>query len=306
VPVGTVFDVPFVPILIGNLSATRTCSARDFVARSAGGNGAAGHVATYVDLTDVSSTPCRLEGYPQVVAEVPGGSSVAATGGAGIFTTRAVLPVTVAAGMTLLLTLETERDCPLRYANPNIYPQLFSNRVSIGLPGGGSLNVAASQDVLCGLTVAPYLQAPPLGPPPPAPPAFALQPEIEDLSSVSRGTVSFRVVLPNLTTHPVSLSPCPWFTERSRAPESGLFAYVFYLVNCAAAPSALQPGDALVLQMDVPVPTLPGSVELDWSWGTPYQQGGEQLTGPQELAISASIVISLSPLLLPSPSPSGP
>ncbi|HUY22571.1 MAG TPA: DUF4232 domain-containing protein [Acidimicrobiales bacterium] len=292
VPAGAVFDVPFAPILVGDLSATRTCSAMDFTARDAGGNGAGGHSALYVDLTDVSSTPCRLEGYPHVVANVPGGTPVVASDGQGWFARGPVLPVVVAPGMTVSLTLETERDCPQRYAQSGVYPHLSSDRVSIGLPGGGTLDVVAAEDVLCLISVSPFEQPPPLGPPPPAAPAFALQPRIDGPSSIPAGSaVSFGVLLRNTSPQAVSLSPCPSFTETVVAGSELLYEQLSYLVNCAAAPGVLEPGDALELRMEAPGPTERGLLDLTWAWGSPYQQGDEVQQGNVEHSTYATVIV---------------
>ena len=214
VPVGETYDVPFAPILVGDISAARTCSVRDLRASDAGANGATGHSITYLDLTDISSTPCRLEGYPRVVAEVPGHSPVLVRDGGGFFTSMAIEPAVVSPGSAFELSIGTERDCPARYAQPGVYPTLPADGISIGVPGG-SLFVADHLDVECGVTVSPYIQPAPEGPLPPPPPAFALQPEVasEPLEVPPDATFVFKIILSDLSGKPVSLSPCPWYTE---------------------------------------------------------------------------------------------
>jgi hypothetical protein len=279
---GLEFDVPFAPILIGHLSATRACVARDFTARVSGGNGATGHTITYVHLTDMASTPCRLEGYPRVVADVPGRSPVMAGDGGGPFTTMAVDPVVVGPGMSLFLSVETERDCPARYADPALYPTLRSDSLSIGLPGG-SLVVVEPLDVLCGMSVSPFVEPPPVGPLPHSPPAFALQPEIRSPRSVAAGApIPFDVVLRNRSSRPVSLSPCPWFTETSGSTGTSAPTAFSYLVNCGAAPGELGPRDALVLSMELSAPPGGGGSVLTWTWGAPYQEGGATMSPAPE------------------------
>ncbi len=279
VPAGRIFDIPFAPILMENLSATRTCSARDLRASVAGTNGATGHSVTYVDLTDISSTSCRLEGYPRVEADMLGHVPVVAGDGGGFFTAMAVDPAVVGPGMAIELSLGTERDCPARYAEPDVYPTMPSDGISIGVPEG-SLFVADDLDVLCGLTISPYVQPAPDGPLPAGPPAFALQPEIEAPTTVAAGSpVTFTVVLQNLSAHPVSLSPCPWFTE---AIGTGPLTSLSYVLNCAAAPAALEPGDAVVLLMELSAPPTQGQDSLLWMWGAPFQEGGQTMEGPTE------------------------
>jgi hypothetical protein len=271
---GRVIDVPFNPVFIGNLSAGRTCSARDFVAGGTVPNGATGHYLLEVDIVSVASTSCGLEGYPQVVANVPGGSPDVAAHGGGTFTHGAILPVVVAPGATLAIIMGTERDCPARYANPAVYPQRASDSVSVTMPGGGAVVVPASQDVLCGFSVAPFHQPAPVGPPPAQPPAFALQPLLRAPKSVPAGTtISYTVTLPNVTERPVSLVPCPWFTETT-----GPQTKSSYLLDCHSLPNSLEPGDILVVHMQVPAPTTPGVLELNWSWGATYTLPSEGTT----------------------------
>ncbi len=280
VPLGNTYDIPFAPILVGNISAARTCSVRDLRASSAGGNGATGHSVTYIDLTDISSTPCRLKGYPRVVAEVPGHSPVVAIDGGGFFTSMAVDPAIVSPGSAFQLSLGTERDCPARYAQPDVYPMLSSNGISIGVPGG-SLFVAEDVDVECGMTVSPFIQPAPEGPLPPPPPAFALQPEVssEPLEVPAGATFVFKIILSDHSDKPISLSPCPWYTETSKtSPPTALS----YLLNCAAAPRALEPGDSLVLWVDVAAPLTSGPSLILWTWGAPYQEDGETMSATPE------------------------
>ena len=273
VPRGETYDVPFAPILVGNISAARTCSVPDLRATAAGTNGATGHSVTYIDLTDISSTPCRLEGYPRVVAEVPGHSPVAAEDGGGFFTSMAVEPAVVSPGSAFQLSVGTERDCPARYAQPGVYPTLPADGISIGVPGG-SFFVADDLDVECGITVCPYIQPAPEGPLPPAPPAFALQPEVasEPIEVPPGATFVFKIILSDLSGQPVSLSPCPWYTETT---DTSLPTSLSYLLNCAAAPRALEPGDSLVLWIDVAAPSTAGPSLVQWTWGAPYQEGGQ-------------------------------
>jgi hypothetical protein len=283
-----VIDVPFNPVLIGNLSAGRTCSGRDFVAGGTAPNGATGHYLLEVDIVSVASTPCGLEGYPQVVANVPGGTPVIAAHGGGTFTGGAVLPVVVAPGATLAIILGTERDCPARYASPAVYPERASDRVSITMPGGGTVVVPASQDVLCGLSVAPFHQPAPIGPPPAQPPTFALQPLLQAPKSVPAGTtISYTVTLPNDTGGPVSLVPCPSFTETT-GPQTASP----YLLDCHNLPSLLEPGDILVVYMQVPAPTIPAVLELNWSWGATYLQANHEYSSTLQASEGTTVDIT--------------
>jgi hypothetical protein len=54
-------------------------------------------------------------------------------------------------GGTTTLSIETERDCPARYANTHGYPALFYHVVTVGIPGGGQIMINQAFDVLCGL-----------------------------------------------------------------------------------------------------------------------------------------------------------
>jgi hypothetical protein len=64
-------------------------------------------------------------------------------------------------GGVTMLSIETDRDCPARYANPDEYPTLIYHTVTIGIPGGGHVVIKHAFDVLCGLLTGKFAVAQP-------------------------------------------------------------------------------------------------------------------------------------------------
>lgn len=288
-------DVPFAPVLFGGSLPTHTCTARDFKASSEAPNGAGGDTRLDVHFTDTAATACEAEGFPHVAAPVPGQMAVVGTDSqSGFFAGIPVVPVGVAPRLVLDVAVETHRDCPARYANPRVYPSLLSSGLVITMPDGSTLNVDGPLDVLCGLFVAPFM-----APAPPAPtenpPAFSLQPSIvKPVKRPQGGTLAYSVVLKNTERSPVSLAPCPWYTETTLA-----VAQTF-LLNCAAAPKSIASGRAVTLQMEIPAQSGVALTEVDWSWGSGWAnsarrgrpEGGGLVSGGRGLGLSAFAAIS--------------
>ena len=179
------------------------------------------------------------------------------------------------------LNLGTERDCPLRYAEPGVYPTFARPMASRSAsPVGPSssprtwLRCAASR---CPRTPNPPPRARSLRHPRPSPcsPRSASEP----LKVPPGATFSFKIILSDLSDKAVSLSPCPWFTETT---DSAPPTTVSYFLNCAAVPGVLEPGDSLVLWLVASAPTVPGWSSVSWTWGAPYQENGETMPAAPE------------------------
>jgi hypothetical protein len=125
------------------------CTAGQVRASADGGNGATGHNFAYYKFRNVSAKPCVLRGFPLVVASQPGRPDVIAShSGWFIHQERSG---TMPPGGVTILSIETDRDCPARYAKPNTFPVLIYHTVTVAIPGGGSVVVRGRFDVLCGL-----------------------------------------------------------------------------------------------------------------------------------------------------------
>jgi hypothetical protein len=137
----------------------RPCTASQVRVSPDGGNGATGHLFAYFAFRNVSRTTCILRGYPPVVASEPGKPDVTAAH-SGWFTGGERSGNLRPGGVTTL-SIETDRDCPARYANPNQYPTLIYHTVTISIPGGGQVVLHHAFDVLCGLFTGKFAVAQP-------------------------------------------------------------------------------------------------------------------------------------------------
>src|SRR6266568_2643285 len=101
----------------------RPCTASQVRVSPDGGNGATGHLFAYFAFRNISRATCILRGYPPVVASEPGKPGVTAAH-SGWFADSERSGNMRPGGVTML-SIETDRDCPARYANPNQYPALI-------------------------------------------------------------------------------------------------------------------------------------------------------------------------------------
>ncbi len=128
----------------------RPCAAAQLLASFDGGNGATGHNFAYFLFRNVGRTACMLRGFPSVVASEPGKPDVTAVH-SGWFVSEERSGNMPRGGVTML-SIETDRDCAARYANPNKFPTLTYHTVTVGIPGGGHVLIKHAFDVLCGLS----------------------------------------------------------------------------------------------------------------------------------------------------------
>jgi len=140
-------------------AGARPCTASQVRVSPDGGNGATGHSFAYFAFRNVSRATCILRGYPPVVASEPGKPGVTAAH-SGWFADGERSGNMRPGGVTTL-SIETDRDCPARYANPGEYPTLIYHTVTISIPGGGHVVINHSLDVLCGLYAGKFAVAQP-------------------------------------------------------------------------------------------------------------------------------------------------
>ena len=91
----------------------RPCRADDVAANFGAGDGAGGHLITYVQFRNVSQTTCVLKGYPDVTASEAGLPDVAATKGS-FFQGSDDVTANMRPGQQTLLGLETDTYCDAR------------------------------------------------------------------------------------------------------------------------------------------------------------------------------------------------
>ncbi|HEV2256427.1 MAG TPA: DUF4232 domain-containing protein [Streptosporangiaceae bacterium] len=234
----------------------RPCTAAQVRVSPDGGNGGGGHSYQTFAFRNVSRTTCILRGYPAVVASEPVKAEVTAADG-GFFVGRELSGNMPPGGITTL-SLETERDCPARYANPAQYPHLIYHTVTVGIPGGGHVVINQAFDVLCGLYTGQFAMAQP-------PQRYTQSPvtgasaAIELPSGVVAGTtLDYVVDLTNPTGTVMMLSPCPGYQQDLGAAGKAILA-----LNCRAQPRIPAHQTvrfAMQLQVAAGTPTGPDTV----------------------------------------------
>ncbi len=134
-----------------DLATAKPCTANDVPAAEGVRNGAGGTTIVPVDFTNVSSSPCLLEGYLTITATEPGRQSVTASEGPLLFLGPAS---NIAPRRAATVVLETFAECA---ALPGGGNPIWYSRVTVTLPAGGSLDVPLEQlDLACGLLETPF------------------------------------------------------------------------------------------------------------------------------------------------------
>jgi uncharacterized repeat protein (TIGR01451 family) len=268
---------------------TRTCRAADLTA-TAEWQGATGTMAGGIAVTNVSATPCVLDGPPRLVVIKAGTTTMATTyrGSVGRGPAGSVPP---GPGLlepgdrggwwlfwanwcgkdlvptTLLVTLPDASGVIVATQDPN------SLRLGLGgKPRCDAPESPSSLDVLAFEYLPPEPPLPPLG--------QNASTSISAPATVTIGQdVVFTVTLTNLGSRPAVFDPCPTYTEdivvaglRLKPPADRSYA-----LNCRTIGTALAPGATIVLEMRYPVPATvaPGPAELLWSMdpGGPFDTG---------------------------------
>ncbi|HEY5985574.1 MAG TPA: DUF4232 domain-containing protein [Streptosporangiaceae bacterium] len=241
----------------------RPCTASQVRVSPDGGNGGGGHFYQTFAFRNISQTTCVLRGYPSVVASEPGKADVTAADG-GFFVGRE-RPGNMRPGGSTTLSIETERDCPARYASPNEFPALIYHTVTVGIPGGGHVVINQAFDVLCGLYSGQFAVAQP-------PQRYTQSPvtgaraSLELPSGAAAGaTLDYVVDLANPTGTDMVLSPCPGYYQGLGSARKGILS-----LNCRAQPRI--PAHQTVrfaMQLHVPADAPTGPDNVYWQIATP-------------------------------------
>lgn len=253
---------------------TPACTTANLTASVYLGSGAmAGADQGIVEVTNVTTAPCVLDGPPSSV-------EVRAAGVRLPVSFRAVnAPAPGTESFTapgpVLLEPDAQADAWLSWDN---WCAATADGITlqVTLPnGGGVLRLTP------GVTAYPRCNAPnassglsawrfaPLQPPPPNPTVVTGQVTISaPPTATPREVLTFTVMLTNLGATAAPLDPCPAYSETLIVNGAALKppAYRDYVLNCAAIGPSIAPGASVVLQMRYPVPSdvAPGPVELLW------------------------------------------
>jgi len=225
-------------------------------ATDAGREGGGGTTWYGVTLTNVSSSPCELSGYPTSLSGVrANGQSVNLHPAENLTNLGGEASGNIGPGESGSVFLGTNNAC---FGERTIVPGTFA-AARFGLPGGGVLTVAAQMigpyRFECGASVSPIaVQTPPptFGPDPLAYLAN-LTVSLHAPAMVRAGDVlHYTMTLTNPTGGSVVLSPCPSYLERLEwiLPRA---VGAQYQLNCAPA-HPLGPGTRETLALELPIP----------------------------------------------------
>lgn len=143
-----------------------------------------------------------------------------------------------------------------------VYPKL-----RIGLPGGGSADIAARGfDTVCGVSVSRFGVPADLVPVP-DPPRSPLTARISGPTTAAAGqTIIYTVTLVNPSASDVPLSPCPAYDEFVGSGTTVWLATVLhYYLNCDAATVILAGGSATFeMRLALPADQPPGMAKFGW------------------------------------------
>jgi hypothetical protein len=240
----------------------RSCAGTDVSARLQNRNGAGGHQVTYLEFRNTGNSTCLLDGYPRVTASQAGQVDVTATSGSFFDGGHAA---NMGPGATTLLGLETDTYCAARPGGVTGRPPY--HRVSVTLPGGGTVSLAARGDdgfdVTCGLHVTRFFD-PSYPRAEPVYPLAVLTAALELPPTAAAGrTLDYVVELGNPTAHRVDLDPCPGYVQavRTTVPVKEQHA-----LNCAPV-GRLGPHQTVrfAMRLRIPADAAAGAVTLYWS-----------------------------------------
>jgi len=244
-----------------------------------------------VVVTNVGPTTCWVGGYPSLVGVKPSGARkpLGATHGT-YFGNR--VPMKLAPGAAAELYLGTASACnalnaPAPQRNATAKANTYTG-LTIALPEGrGTFSVGhVYLDTACGLSESE------IGAPSPAPTSPSPAPG-SPASLTARSTIPaevhvgsvlrYTVTLTNPAATPVSLTPCPVYSESLIGSKTALRRS--YHLNCAVV-SRIDPTTSVTFAMELAVPRSfpPSGAKMSWVLDTgagPYTGRVVQVVGPQ-------------------------
>ena len=242
------------------------CRAWQLTGRPGHGGPAAGTVYQEVRLTNQSGRACTLSGGPTAVAGIRADGSLVT-----------LATVVHGDGWNLVgpgpANLRPHRSGWVTLAYADGCPALISDRragyktLLIALSGGQvRVHFPAPLNLACGLTVSDF-GAP--APPPPAStsPLNVLAATVTIPTTLTAGTTArYSVTLHNTSRQPVTLSPCPSYTQYLAVLPGNAHAVTvqqYFYLNCAAT-RQIPAHSSVTFAMRIPVPTATGRAKCDW------------------------------------------
>jgi hypothetical protein len=270
-------------------SVERPCRASDLHAAAGGGNGAGGQIFNTIVFSNISATPCQLDGTPALSLRTTSGHvlQIAQTNSPMPWVTSPPNAARMLPGSPepqLHSTVEGQAtvgfsvwDCPAD-------PQLAS--LTIALSGGGTLTVPAGDTGYSwgGECEGNHVARLVVGPFTPTEPQqvwvenSALSITLKLPATVKPGTtLHYQVILTNASGAPFRFHECPSYTEDASRPGSKLLAN--YQLNCGGI-GWLPPDGSVTfdMQLEIPAGTAQGPGYLRWDMRSPY--GHNQAQAP--------------------------
>jgi hypothetical protein len=246
------------------------CPPTQLIAAAGNFDGGAGTVYQHVRVTNTGITGCSLTGAPSdLVGTHPDGNSVALNArnvSAGAVGLRA--PAELAPGESAQFALTSSDVCPAATSNPHAGVfQAFSfrigngPRITVNAPENGEVTLPCAIDV-SDFGMPPKQQPSPVD----ANPLHVLTVTTSMPDTVTAGsTVHYQVTLTNPTAQPVSLDPCPVYTEfLAPALSNPRLVQDNFQLNCAGAGGSIPAHGAVTFDMQVPAPTTAGMAKFGW------------------------------------------
>jgi hypothetical protein len=239
----------------------RPCQIADLEVRVEPGGAGFGNTFIQVLLTNRSTTPCVLDGYPTIAGVSANGdvTELSATHDTALGDPGP--PSNIAPGEVAALTLDTVAACKTDPRQSMVFPML-----RLGLPAGDTFDVSGENiDVFCGLWISRF--GVPARTPPPSPPIESpLTVSVAMPPSVHPGEqLRYTVTITNPWNAPYPLDPCPTYTQ-------GVASSVGdYYLNCDAV-SVIDVGQSVTFEMrialaaDLPVGEV---TKFGWSLHVP-------------------------------------
>lgn len=265
------------------LAAASPCRSGDVRVTVGGHNGASQQQFTYIDVTNTSNTACAVSGYPDVVGE---GQGITPTTPSSLTKVSGFnepgMQYALGPGATAGFTVEQSDSCD---SDPNA-PSVDYQQLVITLPGGGNAVLTDALPKTCpGLAETIYThvftEAGPLAP---------LTAKVTAPASVKLGasSVDYSVTLNNPSSAPVSLYPCPNYTEF--ASDGPKIQPQTFRLNCSHV-EEVEPGRSVTFTMRVAIlqpPPFPKKYDLGISWQLDSPEGNNN--GMNAVALGTSTV----------------
>ncbi|MCW2570967.1 MAG: hypothetical protein JWO88_1025, partial [Frankiales bacterium] len=239
------------------------CRASQLTARAGDIGAAAGNLSTPVVLTNASSTPCSLSGYPTSLVGIRSDRTrrTLRPMHGTMFDFETARPADLRSGQHTELIIATSSGCEALNHPPPATGDPYV-KVRIGIPGGGTLSAPAAFDASCGVGVTTFGS-----PAPPEPDPVSSYPglvgHMQRPDRVQAGTtLHYSVTLTNTAPTLVRLEPCPVYQESYFV--AGKATSFVLRLNCSTV-TMLETGQSVRYAMELPISSSSGQAKFGWS-----------------------------------------